>query len=50
MNEQLLKTSDADVLFSWKNSEKPHGGGTSSPLPLYVRGLTAEIFILIYYL
>ena len=34
MNEQLLKTTGADVLSSRrKNSEKPYGGVASTPLP-----------------
>ena len=44
MNEQLLKTSGADVLSTRKKSEKPYGGRvvftpTPHPLSLYVRGL-----------
>ena len=40
MNEQLLKTSGADVLSSWKKTQKNKGvASTSSPQPLYVREL-----------
>ena len=46
MNEQLLKTSGADVLSSGKNSEKPYEG-VASPAPppslLYVRGLNCQV-------
>ena len=41
MNEQPLKTSGADVLFSRKKTQKNLSGGwhPTPPLPLYVRGL-----------
>ena len=43
MNEQLLKTSGADVLSSGEKLRKSLGGGDihhrSPPPPLYVRGL-----------
>ena len=42
MNEQLLKTSGADVLSSEEKLRKSLGGVTSTtapPPPLYVRGL-----------
>ena len=40
MNEQLLKTSGADVLSSRKKLRKTLWGGVTSttPLPLYVQG------------
>ena len=37
MNEQLLKTLAADILFSRKKLRKPYGGWR--PPPLYVWGL-----------
>ena len=44
MNEQLLKTSGADVLSSRKNIRKTlKGGGILPPLPLYVRGLNCQV-------
>ena len=41
MDEQLLKTSGADVLSSRKNSQKPlRGVASTATLRLYVRGLS----------
>ena len=37
MNEQLLKTSGADVLSSRQNLEKPYGGVVASTAPPLVR-------------
>ena len=42
MNEQLLKTSRADVLSSRKKLRKTLGGFASTPTPLYVGGLKKE--------
>ena len=41
MNEQLLKTSAADILSSRRKLEILRGGGIH-PLPLYVRGLSMK--------
>ena len=45
MNEQILKTSDADVLSSKKKLRKTLSGGGIHPPPplLYVRGLMLQI-------
>ena len=46
MNEQLMKTSGADVLSSGKKTQKSlmgGGGGDSPPPPLYVRGLSCAV-------
>ena len=44
MNEQLLKTSGADVLASRKKLRKPRNGVASTPL--YVRGLILFLLFL----
>ena len=45
MNEQLMKTSGADVLSSGKKTQKSlmGGGGDIPPPPLYVRGLSCAV-------
>ena len=47
MNEQLMKTSGADVLSSRKKTQKNlmrgGGGGDIPPPPLYVRGLSCAV-------
>ena len=47
MNEQLLKTSGADVLSSKRKLSKTLGGGVIHPL-LYVRGLKLRTHLLSY--
>ena len=48
MNEQLLKTSGADVLFSKRKLSKTLGGGGGIHPLLYVQGLKLRTHLLSY--